>query len=635
VAYEKEFVPDLPAVEMQLNLLMADKNQEQDYQKWIAKQLQITLHNPKTFILGKDGKQPLKSIEGNPISNQKLVEAQGPVSADTMVAALVQITNQSPDKVKAAIESDITTPSNYVSQAYADLINDFTESAIGLSESLDIDIEEAKQTLFLGISQCISEPDAKQNPRVPEQIQESIRALTDQFIKCPLPSPNADPTQTLSLHDIKAIVVPDAPDENQKLDQILAIERLKEKGFKGDIEVFEPNEQGTKAECINTLLKSHDGISKRHGEAIENTEEPRLTEKEAYKILDTIQSQNPYLQITAHSSAQTMPLTTLGVDKQNVAGLAKDGSMHINLSHHLNETEGSLRAVVAHESVHLGLRKMMNVAEHATLMENVWETIPDIQKQEIMEKYDFYNAEKPHGRRALAEEWLATRAQSFHEDVTPLLKETIGSKVKNFQNKVLDGFKRKNDITRFDNVIKQAIQKAGAYNEIVDGSLVNGIHVKNVRTFAHNNTSPDPVREFHEGQRSGEGHNAHVQLAAKQDFIYQYENNNGQTRYIAIHFQKVDKPSVEGSTLTLPSDFSLTQCIETVKDTISNSGVETHKKVSSPKEVKEKLGNIEQQVKQNHAQPSNEMASIFSPSKPSEPVVKTNNIDNSVDFMSR
>lgn len=635
LAYEKEFVPDLPAVEMQLNLLMADKNQEQDYQKWVAKQLQNTLHNTKTFILGKDGKQPLDSKEGNPTFNRDLVEAQGPVSADTMVAALVQITNQSPDKVKEVIESDIIAPSNHVSQAYADLINDFTESAISLSESQGVDIEEAKQKLFLGISQCISETDSNLNLLGPAEVQDSIRTLADQFVKCPLPNPKADPTQTLSLHDIKAIVVPDAPDENQKLDQILAIERLKENGFKGDVEVFEPNEQGTKAECINTLLKSHDGIRKLHGTATENTNEPYLTEKEAYRILDSIQAQNPYLQITAHNSSQTMPSTMLGVDSQNIAGLAKDGSMHMNLSHELNQTESSLRSVVAHESVHLGLRKMMNVAEHATLMENVWETIPDIQKQEVMEKYDFYNADKPNDRRALAEEWLATRAQSLHQDVTPLIQETIGSKIKTFQTNVLDGFKRKKDISRFDNVIKQAIQKAGAYNEIVDGSLVNGIHKKNVRTFAYNNTSVDPLREFHDGQRNGEGHNAHVQLAAKQDFIYQYERNNGQTSYIAINFNKIDKPSIEGSTLTLPSDFSLNQCIEAMNDTISNSGGETHKKVSSPKEVKEKLGNIEQQVKQSHAPSANEMASIFGPNKTSEPVVKTKNIDNSVDFMSR
>ena len=634
-AYEKEFVPDLPAVEMQLNLLMADKNQEQEYQKWIVKQLQNTLHNPKTYILGKEGKQPLKSKEGNAIFNQELVGAQGPVSADTMVAALVQISNQSPEKITAEIESDITAPSNHVSQAYADLINDFTKSAIELSDLQDVDIEDTKQTLFLEISKLLSDPDSKLDHLGQFEHQEQIRSLADRFVKCPVPTPNTDPTQTLSLHDIKAIVVPDVPQENQKLDQILAIERLKEKGFKGDVEVFEPTEQGTKAECINTLLKTHEGISKLQGTAIENTHEPHLTEKDASRILDAIQSQNPYLQITAHSSAQTMPSTMLGVDMQDVAGLAKDGVMHINLSHGLNQTENSLRSVVAHESVHLGLRKMMNVAEHATLMESVWETIPETERQEISDKYDFYNAEKPHDRRALAEEWLANRAQSLHENVTPLIHETIRSKVQTFQNKVLAGFKRKNDISRFDNVIQQAIQKAGAYNEIVDGSLVYGIHKKNIRTFAYNNTSKDPLREFHEGQRNGEGHNASVQLATKKDFIYKYERN-GQASYIAINFKNTQEPSIEGSTLSLPTNYSLDKCLQVLNDTISKSfDVETRNNVSSPKEVKEKLGNIEQQVKQAHAPSSYEMASIFSPKKTSEPEVKTNNIDNGVDFISR
>ncbi len=636
-AYEKRHVPDKEALEVQLNLLMSDKGQEKEYQKWIAEQLQTTLQNTKAFILGTEGYEPMKLVSGKLTFDRGQLEAKN-YEADTMVAALVQISNQSADKVLENIESDITTPSSHVSQAYADLIKNFTNTAISISETSNADIEDSKRNLYMLVADHLSGAEMKLSDEFSKDVKESISVLAQDFKNCPMPNPSASATQLLSLHDVKAIVIPDVGDENQKLDQMILIERLKSNGFNGEVKVFDPLEKGTKADAVHSVLKSNDELKSLKGERRVSNEDPYLREHEAVRIIDTIQSKNPYLQIVAHSSTDTFPDVMNAVaEKRNISGLASDGVMHLNLSHADSQKESTLRGVIAHESVHLGLRKMMNVAEHASLMEKVWESIPESQLNKIIENYSAYNPEKTNDRRILAEEWLASRAESIHQDVTPLIQETIGSKIKAFQAKILDGFKAKDDISRFDVVIKQAIQQAGAYNEIVDGKRENGMHIKNVRSFAHNNLGTDPLREFKEQQLNGD-HNAAVRLASKQNFIYQYEAD-GATRYIAVDFVADNKPVIEGSKLNLPEQYTLEQCLEVLNDAITTDPTTSndmqHKKVSSPMEVKEMLGNIEHQVRLKHSSQDSMVAGIFQPKESKEPTTNQNNPDNSVDFMSR
>jgi len=639
-AYEKKHVPDKESLEVQLNLLMADNNEKLKFQKWIARQLQVTLHRPHAFILGSSGKQPMKTVDGMLHFNRKTFKALSNVPADTMVAALVQTSLQSTDKIKSMIESETTTPSNYVAKAYADLITDFTDAAVQISEQTNTDIELAKQELFLDVAEFLEAGALSADNDYSTELNDAIKRLAVDFRDCPMATPNADPTQTLSLNDIKAIIVPDAEEEHLQIEQILAVERMKSKGFKGEIHVFDSTEKDTKAEAVKSVIRDIDSVVRYTGEPLlPNVEEPHITISEATKILDVIQSQNPYLQLVAHTTHQTMPTAfEARVDMSNIAGMASEGTMHVNLSHDLAQTESTLREIVAHEAVHLGLRKMMNVAEHATLMEQVWGSMTDEHKSEIAERYPFYNAEKVIDRRVLAEEWLASRAQTLDVEIKPIIKESIASKVKAFQDKILGSFVNKGKESQFDAVIKRAIQRAGGYNEIVDGKYEHGVHKKSVRTFAHNNTTIDPLRHFHEGQSSGLGHNSSVRLAAKSDFIHQYEVEGG-NRYLNVTFDKIDKHKIEGSTLVLPLDYSLSECLDTLNATIDKSSETKQdlplKTVSSPKEVKQLLGNIEQQVKSSQTASAASMASVFEPNTNPEPNLKPNNIDNGVDFMSR
>ncbi|MCV5391581.1 hypothetical protein OFC62_43350, partial [Escherichia coli] len=49
----------------------------------------------------------------------------------------------------------------------------------------------------------------------------------------PIGSEKADPIQKLTIKDVRAIILPEAVTEPEIIDQMLAIEKLREEGFKG------------------------------------------------------------------------------------------------------------------------------------------------------------------------------------------------------------------------------------------------------------------------------------------------------------------------------------------------------------------------------------------------------------------
>ncbi|MGF1827207.1 hypothetical protein [Vibrio splendidus] len=640
-AYKNEFVPDREALDVQLELLMEKHGEHSQFDKWLLNRINALELQPYLEV---DGTKQILD-RNNGLDNDLFYEHASAMSIPDLTASLVTASNRTVEKVTDYVYSDILTPSSHTADTYAELINDFTSLSIELAEKEEIDIEQSNQIIFKSLNGYIR----SQKPIAlgHDELEISIANLGDRVANCPITSPNADGTQRLSLRDIKAIVLPEAETDVQKVDQMLAIEKLNAKGFAGETLIYDKNEPDGKAQAVHNFASSHESVTKQkpiteqQASELNNQSEP-LSIEQANRILDEIVANHPYLHITSHNTPLTLDFLSdeLKQKADALAGVAHGNSMHIVLSHRLANTEESLRKTVAHESVHLGLRKMMNTAEHAELMEKVWKTMPENEKASLVSEYDHLNQNKPKDRRALAEEWLATRGEEFFQMVDPVVTETIKGKIQNFQKSITDTFKFKSKENQYDKVVKEAIKQAGQYNSIIDGKVENGLIVRTAGEFTHQSRSSDHFRNFKENQASGISHSSEVLIAAKKNFIHKY-GIGAEERFLEVKFDSVDHFAIEGSQLVLPINASLEDCLEAVKtvtDSITDPKVEHEStNVSSPAEVKSELGNIEASIKPATSHVEQQILMALNSkdkqgTKEQSHEVSINNVEHDIDF---
>lgn len=167
----------------------------------------------------------------------------------------------------------------------------------------------------------------------------------------------------------------------------------------------------------------------------------------------------------------------------------------------------------------------------------------------------------------------------------------------------------------FDNQIKQAIAKAGQFNSVVDGVVVDGIIHRHKGGIQFDTTRPPlNANEFQATAKQDNKKSFEINLATKTNFIYEIpkQNQSDPSQYISVKFKDADV-SLKGSVLTLPKNGTTQQHVEAIKTAVSDlrnklSGeakeVQAEPKkqsdlpdnASSPSQVKASLGNMDQQI---------------------------------------
>lgn len=603
-AYKYEYIPDRDALDLQLELLMDRQGEEHNFDKWLLNRISALELKP---YLENAGEKTLYDEKGG-LESELFYASASNLPISELAASLVTASNRDIEKITEYVTSDTVSTSKYASETYSQIINDFTNLSIELAEEQGVDIEESNQIVFRNLNGYLRSGTPMQLGQGKAQLEERLISLAELVSSSPITPPDNDGTQRLSLRDVKAIILPEADSELEKVDQMLAVEKLNERGFKGQTLIYDRNEVDGKAQAVHNFVSNNAEVtqqvpkSQRESVGERSIENEHLTIEQATRILDEIVASNPYLNITAHNTPRTLQHLNekLAQKVDRLAGVAFDNSMHIVLSHELNQNERTLREVVAHESVHLGLRKMMNIAEYAELMEKVWKTIPESEKAELQGVYSHLNPNKTTDKRALAEEWLAIRGEEIYESIDPVVTESIKEKIKTFQSSIMDRFLIKGKDNQFDRVVKNAIRKAGQYNSIINGKVENGVIIRTAGEFTHQSRSSDYFRNFKENQSSGLSHSSEVLLAAKKDFIHKY-GVGSEERYLDIKFDSVEDFSLVGSQLIIPKQASVEDClaaVRTITESITEQKVEHEStNVSTPAEVKKELGKIDTSIK--------------------------------------
>ncbi|TOO91531.1 hypothetical protein CGH27_26655, partial [Vibrio parahaemolyticus] len=104
----------------------------------------------------------------------------------------------------------------------------------------------------------------------------------------PIGSEKADPIQKLTIKDVRAIILPEAVTEPEIIDQMLAIEKLREEGFKGKTILYSELERDGKAQAVHSFIKHNPDTLRTIGAAPTSQVDPELDIPKSIKILEEI-----------------------------------------------------------------------------------------------------------------------------------------------------------------------------------------------------------------------------------------------------------------------------------------------------------------------------------------------------------
>ncbi|MCC9652116.1 MULTISPECIES: hypothetical protein [unclassified Vibrio] len=599
--YTKESEVDHEALSLQLNLQLDEYSERDAFNTWLLNNILECKLEPSVELKSKH-------------EAMAFLENSNNVTIPQMMAALVHLSNQDLSKIQATLDGELVGPTNHTSEYYADLIKKFEGIVSQLSVDQGIDVSKAKEDVFSRIVESLSLNKPVSQEALSDSLSNELYQLAEATRFSPIGSEKADPIQKLTIKDVRAIILPEAVTEPEIIDQMLAIEKLREEGFKGKTILYSELERDGKAQAVHSFIKHNPDTLRTIGAAPTSQVDPELDIPKSIKILEEIQANHPYLKIRVHETIDSMNFLSndLKSYSSTLAGVAHNGEMHVNLQSEHNAYESGLRKTIAHEAVHLGFKKMFTNSEYVDLMETVWQNISTEDKATIKQNYGHLDENKPLDRRSLAEEWLAMKAESIDlrdiDRIQPVIKVSLVNKLQGFRDSVLKKLGKVTETSlNVDELLVNAIKKAGEFNQFIDGKVIDqGLVVRKTGYVEHEHQSFDLYRGYKANLDAGRNLSTEVQIAAKQDFIHKY-SNNGHIKLLNITFDNNNEPKLEGSQLSLPYSANPKDLLEILRQVEVSSWTgkpSLHSNISTeieavdraeatpPAVVKAKLGNI-------------------------------------------
>ena len=310
---------------------------------------------------------------------------------------------------------------------------------------------------------------------MPNQYQSQLLALLNEIKECPVLLSNQIRFDTeLNDKSIKAVLVPLQKEEEQYLDQLFTISKLKAGGLENII-MYDPSDEFSRNKALNYVLEKS---SPKLEYSVEHESELISTISDFSKLAQDTFTDFPNIKWEAHNSLEQLGGIIPSVHSETPFVISA-GKIYFNFESLQNKSKHSAKVTMAEAITHLGLQKMMGAYEYAKTMERVWKNMDEESRKRIGAEFSEFDSDTFFGKRQLAEKWLAQEAADMYKDndyripkIEAMHERLPGNIINTFEKCCRDLFKnvsRKSEVIDVDRLVCNAFTHAGEFNSVIDG----------------------------------------------------------------------------------------------------------------------------------------------------------------------